>query len=115
MAISGPKDPRNVGYISGQFKDLLAIYQANLDRKLRENQKEHEDFWGKLTAGLGLVQTAKDYRDTYLADKRKDLVQIKDEALPLYQRGKIDRKKGVLGLPGKLKDFIWEPGLETSA
>ena len=37
MSISAPKDPRSIGMISGQFRDLLSIHMNTYEREAAES------------------------------------------------------------------------------
>ena len=110
MAISAPKSARSIGYVSSQFKDLLAIHQANMEKEIRESKEKSEEFWAKLNLGIGLTKELKNYRDAFLADKRTERIQIGTETVPLYQIGKQEGKN----IFKKAKDFIYAPDLEVS-
>ena len=76
MAIKGPRSASSIGYVSSQFRDMLAIHLANLERQEREAKEKSEAFWTKINVGVGLAKGVKQYRDAYLADKRLDKVHF---------------------------------------
>ena len=117
MAIKGPKSEQSIGFVSSQFRDLLAIHQANMDREIQESKEKSAEFWAKMTLGVGALKELKNYRDAYLADKRLDKVHFQgiENPMSMYQKGQSkERKLGKGKILGNIKDFIWTPDLEAN-
>lgn len=112
MAISAPKDPRNIGMVSSQFRDLLSIHMNTYERQAAEAKEKEENMWAALAMmGSGLKMT-KNLRDDYISKELSKNVALlgSEKALKLYQRG--DAGEGIFN---KLKGYVWDAKPETSA